>query len=240
MSRYRAAALTVATALSVATVGWPLFAVSAPALSWLTALVLPVAVVLLINDLVEGFAARQLAVSIGLVAVAVAVRALSPGVSGLEPIWLVVIVAGRALGASAGFVIGSGAVFASAIATGGVGPWLPHQMALAGLIGIGAGLLPRNQGAERWLLAGYGAVAGLLFGWGMNLWFWPTAHGLQPALALDLSAPLSERAAALVRFSLATSLGFDLPRAALTAALLLTLSPRLLASVRRIAQPAAA
>ena len=53
-------------------------------------------------------------------------------------------------------------LFASALLTAGVGPWLPFQMLGAGWVGFLAGCLPRATGrAEVALLAAYGAVAGL-------------------------------------------------------------------------------
>lgn len=236
----RPAALAAAVALGSVVLGWPLFATSQLALPpAVTTLVVPLALAVLIDDLVRtDFDARNTAVLASLIALAAIARMVSPGVAGIEPIWVVLIVAGRALGAAAGFAIGVGAIATSALMTGGVGPWLPYQMILAGWIAMGAGWLPRAEGpAERWWLAGYGAVAGVLFGWGMNLWFWPSATSLQPGLALDYADSPLERLGALVQFSAMTSLGFDLPRAALTATLLLLAAPRLLRGIRRLTRP---
>ena len=61
-----------------------------------------------------------------------------------------------------GFVLGATTLFASALVTGGVGPWLPFQMLGAAWVGWGAGMLPPLRGrAEMLMLAAYGAVAGL-------------------------------------------------------------------------------
>ena len=42
-----------------------------------------------------------------------------------------------------GFVLGALTMFASALITGGVGPWLPFQMFGAAWVGFFAGCLPR-------------------------------------------------------------------------------------------------
>ena len=46
------------------------------------------------------------------------------------------------LGPGFGFVLGSVTMFASALLTGGVGPWMPFQMLAMGWVSMGAGLLP--------------------------------------------------------------------------------------------------
>ena len=63
------------------------------------------------------------------------------------------------------------------------------------------------------MLAAYGAVAGLLYGLLMNLWLWPFAVGLESELSYVAGAPLSREPRPLLRLHLATSLGFDIPRA---------------------------
>ena len=238
----RAILLGAALAISAVAIGWPLFASAATAVAWqehagpvLAAAILPVALALLLDDLIRTeFGPRVIAVVAALAALAAMLRLVSPGVAGIEPIWLVVLVAGRALGAAEGFAVGVSAILASALATGGVGPWLPYQMAVAGAIGVGAGWLPRSRKGERWWLAGYGALSGLLFGVLMNLWFWPTAIGLSDAVALDFADNPLERVASLIRFSILTSLGWDAPRAVLNAVLVLLAGGRLLKAVRRV------
>ena len=56
----------------------------------------------------------------------------------------------------------------------GVGPWLPYQMFGCAFVGLVAGLLPRMTGkAEVIMLAVYGSLSGYLFGFLLNLQFWP-------------------------------------------------------------------
>jgi len=194
-----------------------------------------VTLALIASDIVSTkFSTKTIAVMGVLTAIAVVLRPIGAGVAGIEPIWLIIILTGRALGAAAGFVIGCTAIIASAFVSGGVGPWLPYQMMVAAWIGMFAGLLPRLRGKfEAGLLAIYGFFATFLYGWLLNLWFWPTAVGLQSAIDFDVNASTGQRLISWVRFSTATSLGFDIPRAILTAALLLFGSRPLLAAIRR-------
>ncbi|MGL5861129.1 MAG: ECF transporter S component, partial [Phycicoccus sp.] len=131
-------------------------------------------------------------------------------------------------------------LFASALLTGGVGPWLPFQMLGAAWVGWGAGLLPRARGrVEIALLAGYGALAGLLYGLALNLSFWPFATGMAGELSFVPGAPVADNLRRFLGFSLATSLGWDLGRA-LTNAVLISVTGRpVLGALRRAARRAA-
>ena len=169
-------------------------------------------------------------------------RVLSAGTAGLEPLFFVVIVAGRVLGPGVGFVSGSLALLTGALLTGGVGPWLPYQMLCAGGVGLGAALLPVRPGTrpERWVLAGYALVTGLLFGLVMNLWFWPfLGAGAASGMSFVPGASVVENLRHYGVFYLATSLGWDLPRGVLNAVLVLLAGPALLRVFRRAARRAA-
>ena len=61
-------------------------------------------------------------------AVNAVLRALSPGLAGVELTFFLLILAGRVYGPGFGFVLGCTSLFASALLTAGVGPWLPFQM----------------------------------------------------------------------------------------------------------------
>ena len=103
-----------------------------------------------------------------------ALRVPSPGINGFEPEWFLLILSARVFGRGFGFVLGAVAFFASALITGGVGPWLPFQMLAAAWVGFGAGCLPPMRGfPERLMLAGYGVVSALAYGLLTNFWFWP-------------------------------------------------------------------
>jgi energy-coupling factor transport system substrate-specific component len=176
-----------------------------------------------------------------LAATAAALRAIGAGIAGLEPIWVVIVLGGYALGAGFGFVLGAVCLLASALLTGGVGPWLPFQMIGAAWVGLAAGMLAGRLPvrAEIPLLAGFSALAALSYGWLLNLWFWPTATGLPEAIAFAPGAGPAANLQHWIAFSLATSLGYDLPRAVLTCVAVLLLGRRVLTALRRTSRLAA-
>ncbi len=244
---------TVAALAAVSVVGaiaffWPFFvspqsvaadhATDAP---WFFAILLPLVVGVLLAEISDdGLDAKGVAMLAVLAAVATAVRPLGAGVAGLEPMFVILLLGGRALGPAFGFALGSLAMFTSALLTAGVGPWLPFQMVAAGWFAMGAGLLPQIRGkAEIGMLMAYGALASLAYGFLMNLSFWPWALGDGSELSFVPGAPLSENIARWFAFNLATSLGWDIPRAVLTAVLTLVAGPVLLRAVRRATRRAA-
>ena len=137
-----------------------------------------------------------------------------------------------------GFVFGSLALFASALITGGIGPWLPFQMLAAAWIGFGAGSLPAARGlTERLLLAGYGGAAALVYGMLTNFWFWPFV-GSETSYSFVPGAGIATNLHRFLLFDLTTSMGFDLTRAVTCAALILLLGRPVLAALRRAARRA--
>ena len=207
----------------------------------LFALVMGLVVVVVLAQMSQGvLTSRSIALLGLLVAVVTALRPLGAGLAGIEPLWVVVIVGGWALGPAFGFALGSVSLFTSALVTAGVGPWLPFQMIAAGWIGLGAGIIGRRlvNRQSRFLIAGYGLCAAFAYGLLMNLWFWPTAVNLPAQLAFDVTAGAPENLAQWWRFSVATSLGFDIPRALVTAILLAFAGPALVSLLRRGLVPA--
>ena len=96
--------------------------------------------------------------------------------------------------------------------------------------------LPAGTGrTERWVLAGYTAGACLLYGTVMNLWFWPFGAGGASSIAYVAGAGLATNLRHFVAFDLATSLGFDVPRAVLNALLVLAVGAPVLVALRRAA-----
>ncbi len=208
---------------------------------WFFALLLPLVVSVLFAEISGGgLDAKGIAMLAVLAAVATALRPLGAGVAGLEPMFVILLLGGRALGPAFGFALGSLSLFTSALLTAGVGPWLPFQMVAAGWFAMGAGLLPQIRGrAEILMLMAYGAVASLAYGLLMNLSFWPWALGEGSELSFVPGASLGENLGRWVAFSVATSLGWDVPRAVLTAVLTLLAGPVLLRAVRRATRRAA-
>jgi energy-coupling factor transport system substrate-specific component len=210
---------------------------------WLFALLLGLLAVVCLAEVTAGRLDAKTIAVLGVAAAAGgALRLLSAGTAGLEPMFFVVIVAGCVLGPGVGFVSGALAVTKGALLTGGVGPWLPFQMICAGGIGLGAGLLPARAGgrAERWVLAAYALATGLAYGVLMNLWFWPFLGTSAPTgMGFVPGAPLGENLDHYALFYLTTSLGWDLPRGVLNAALVVLAGPALLRVFRRGARRAA-
>jgi len=256
MSQVHAVALrprTVAALLAVSAVGviaffWP-FVVAPDSLAadhasdapWFFALLLPLVVGVLLAEISDGgLDAKGVAMLAVLAAVATAVRPLGAGVAGLEPMFVVLLLGGRALGPAFGFALGNLAMFTSALLTAGVGPWLPFQMVAAGWFAMGAGLLPQIRGrAEIAMLMVYGAIGSLGYGLLMNLSFWPWALGDASSLSFVPGAAVTENLGRWLAFTVATSLGWDIPRAVLTSVLTLLAGPVLLRSVRRATRRAA-
>jgi len=241
--RWRAAVtLTATTVVGLAAFLWPFLAKPGSSLAhntdspWLFVLLIALLAALVMAELSGGgLDAKTVAVLGVLAAAGGALRVFSAGTAGLEPIFFLVVVAGRVLGRGMGFVLGALAVLVGAFLTGGIGPWAPFQMIAAGWVGFGAGCLPRANGrSERMILAAYGLVAGLLYGLVMNLWFWPFVTSGAPAgMAFVSGQTMASNLSHYGAFYLATSLAWDLPRGVLTAVLVLVAGRPVLASLRR-------
>ena len=120
------------------------------------------------------------------------------------------------LGRGFGFVLGAVTLFASALLTGGVGPWLPFQMLGAAWVGFGAGCLPPapRPARGRGCVAAYGAFAGIAYGFLLNLWFWPFTGGLASGLSFVAGrAAAGEPARNSSRSASRRRSGFDLAAA---------------------------
>ena len=233
-------ALLLASAVGAMAFGWPFLlgpgsldhAGDAP---WLFVLLLALLGAVAGAELASGgMDAKTVALLGSLAAVGGALRVLGAGTAGLEPMFFLLVVAGRVLGPGAGFLLGGLAVLVGGVFAG-IGPWTPFQMFAAGWVTLGAGLLPRASGwPERAMLAAYGFVAGLGFGAVMNLWFWPfLASGTPDGAAFVAGAPVLDNLRSYAVFYVLTSLGWDLARAVLTALLCLFAGRPVLAALRR-------
>jgi energy-coupling factor transport system substrate-specific component len=245
------AMVVLASAVGIVAFTWPLFAPAGSTVvahaqdaPWIFAITLPLVLAVLLADVADGgLDAKGVALLGVLSAAAAALRPFGSGHAGFEPMWIVLVLGGRALGPGFGFCLGATGMFSSALLTGGVGPWLPFQMMAAAWVGLGAGLLPRATGRrETLLLASYAAVACILYGFLMNLWFWPfltSDSGFPPALSYVPGAPFTVNAVHWLRFDVATSLGFDIPRAVLTVVLVVVAGRAVLVALRRASRRAA-
>ncbi|RII16982.1 hypothetical protein DSC45_14560 [Streptomyces sp. YIM 130001] len=245
------AALVLVSAVGVVGFGWPLLADSGSGLTahardapWLFAALLPLLVGVVAATIAEsGLGAKAVAMLGVLAAVGAALRPLGAGTAGLEPMFFLMVLAGRVLGPGFGFVLGSVTMFASALLTGGVGPWMPFQMLSMGWVAMGAGLLPgpeRLRGrAELALLALYGALSALAYGTVMNLYGWTIVPGLGSGVSFRPGDPLHENLVRFLAYCMATSLGWDLGRAAITVVLTALAGAVVLKALRRATRRAA-
>ena len=239
--------LATISLIGVVAYAWPFFVDPGAALDtshsadapWFFVLLLPFLAAVVIAELSSGGIDAKAVAMLGmLAAVGAALRALSPGAAGLEPSFIVIVIGGRVFGRGFGFVLGCLTLFAGALITGGVGPWLPFQMFAGGWVGLFAGMLPRGTGRSEVLaLAAYGLVAGMLYGMLLNLWFWPfAAYG--PEVTYVPGDPLTANLHRYWVFWATTSLGWDVPRGVLTAGAVLLAGRPVMAALRRTARRA--
>lgn len=248
LRRSSAAVLLVASLLGLVAFTWPLLVdpVGSENLAhsgdapWIFLALLPLLFAVIVAELSEGTIDAKAVALLGVLAACGAALRLPGGVTGFEPMFFVFIPAGRIFGRGFGFVLGALTMFASALITGGVGPWLPFQMFGAAWVGFFAGCLPPARGrAELWMLAAYAFVAGLAYGLLLNMWFWPYGASAGSEVSFVPGAGLAENLRRFWGFHLATSLGWDLPRAVINAVLVLVIGGPVLAALRRVARRAA-
>ena len=243
--------LTVATVIGLMMLCWPLLLQAEPGQRveppFLFLALLPLVVVVVLAEMAEGgMDSRVLAVLGVLTAVNAVMRGLGAGTAGIELVFFLLVLSGRVFGAGFGFVLGCTSLFASALLTAGVGPWLPFQMICAAWVGMFAGLLPRRVGG-RWevaMLAAYAVVAAYAYGLLMNLSFWPFALGIvvpgrEGSLSYVAGAPALENAHRFLVYTLLTSTGgWDTGRAITSCIAVVVLGPAILTTLRRAARRA--
>lgn len=253
LSRRSAGVLALATAAGLMMFVWPLLVRVPPETRvdppFVFLALLPVVLAVVLAEISEGgIDSRVLALLGVLSAVNALMRVVSAGTGGVELVFFLLVLAGRAFGAGFGFVLGVTSLFASALMTAGVGPWLPFQMLCAAWVGMGAGLLPRRV-TGRWeiaMLAVYGVVASYAYGLLMNLQGWPfnlgvagqdTVPGYDGSLSFVPGDSVWHNLGRFVDYTLITSTGsFDTGRAVTTAVGVVLLGPAVLSTLRRAAR----
>jgi energy-coupling factor transport system substrate-specific component len=248
LGRRSSVLLALTTTFGVVAFGWPLMIHGNASVNnahsgdapWIFVALVPLLLGIVMAELSEGAIDAKAVALLGILAACfAALRVPSPGINGFEPEWFLLVLAARVFGRGFGFVLGAVAMFASALATGGVGPWLPFQMLAAAWVGFGAGCLPPLRGLpERVLLAGYGVVAALAYGLLTNFWFWPFGAGTTTRYSFAPGIGVLANLHRFLLFDLTTSMGFDLTRAATTAVLILVLGRPVLAALRRTSRRA--
>lgn len=239
--------LTSLAVLSVIIFLWPLFvdpesllAETSQAPLYL-ALVIPLVLAAIIAEISEdGFDVKAVAMLGVLTAMVAVIRPFGAGTAGFEAVFFIIILGGRAFGPGFGFILGNTGLFASALLTAGIGPWLPYQMLATAWVGFFAGLLPQTRGKKETLtMMFYAVVAALSYGFLMNMSFWPYALGVSTDLSFTPGAPLLENLHTFFIFSVTTSLAWDLGRAIFTAFLLWLTTAPILGALRRANRRAA-
>lgn len=228
---------------------WPLFApdlalfrrahnFNSHAAGWLALLVAACAALLLTSLISRKLIDSKIVAIVGVLTAAISVlRLLGAGAVGIEPMWFLLIIAARIFGSEIGMCIGIVAMAASAILSGGVGPWLSFQMFAAGWVALGVSLIPRRivGRAEIAALASYGIFASLIFGALMDLQLWPWLLGEDTQLSYVLGGSVVENLHRFIIFHLATSLAWDIPRAILTATLIIATGRPILSALTNTA-----
>jgi energy-coupling factor transport system substrate-specific component len=163
----------------------------------LTAALVGLSVVALLIELQgQAINAKTVAMLGVLVAVTSVLRFIEvafPMPGGFSPVFAPIIISGYVFGGRFGYLMGTFTLLASALITGGVGPWLPYQMFTAGWAGLTAGWLTKIPGMKRpgtnghpslelgaWdlgFLSFFGFLWGFLYGIIINVYFWPFAAG---------------------------------------------------------------
>lgn len=232
--------LILVSAAGAALFAWPFLGLPAPAFAPALAVALAaVAAVALLETGARRLDARGLALLAAIAAVDAALRmAVVTGIGGFSPIFFLVLCAGFALGADFGFLAGALALLVSAVATGGIGPWLPYQVFATGWVGALAGVAGRPwrgavRGPQLAVLAGVGIVTGYAFGALMDVWDWSSFFaggelGWSPGMAAGRALTR------FARFYAATSFAYDSFRAAGNAAAVLLLGAPVVAALRRM------
>ena len=104
-----------------------------------------------------------------LIAIAVVSRSLFALLPHVKPVAAIVILAGLYFGGEDGFMVGAMTAVLSNFHFG-QGMWTPFQMLAWGVVGLLAGILAKPLKKHVWLLALYGAFAGVLFSAIMDVW----------------------------------------------------------------------
>jgi len=185
---------------------------------------------------------RGVALLAAIAAIDTALRlAVIEGIGGFSPIYFLVLCAGYVFGASFGFLAGALSILVSAIAGGGMGPWVPYQVFAVGWVGVAAGLAGQWSRGSRlpdWrdvlVLAAVGAVMGWVVGALLDITDWIPVYRGNPTLGW---LPGMDAATSLVhfgRFYLLTSLAYDTFRAVGNVLMVLALGAPVMAALARL------
>lgn len=245
MTGWRSRVMTAAmVVIGLGWLVWPLVdSLSAPSrrqvndeAPWVLAAALAMAVALattLWRD--SGRSARVMGVLGSLVIVNCLVRALiTPRLMGIEPVYVVPLVAGIAFGGPAGMLVGVWSCAASSALIDSVSTALPAQMLVWGCTGLLGALLTRTGHVAAWLwgiVVGFagGPVAGLF----LNLTGWPT-DTVPGDVGFLIGLGTAQNGLRLLRYTAQTSLAYDCMRGLTTALGMALVGLPLIIALRRV------
>ena len=222
---------------------WPFGSSGLPASTpaWTLALACVVAL-FLVEVGTRQLDSRAVALLAAIAAIDTALRlAVIEGIGGFSPIYFLVLCAGYVFGASFGFLAGALSILVSALAGGGVGPWVPYQIFAVGWVGVAAGLAGQWSRGSRipdWrdvlVLAAVGGVMGWIVGALLDITDWIPVYRGNPSLGW---LPGMDTATSLVhfaRFYVLTSLAYDTFRAVGNVLMVAALGAPVLAALTRL------
>jgi|SRR5579864_6109692 len=231
-------------AVSLAGVGlffWPFIASAAPPQTFSFAIALGVVAVLAFIELsTRRLDARRFALLAAIAALDAGLRlVLVVGVGGFSPIFFLILAAGYVYGPSFGFLCGATSLLASAVATGGIGPWLPYQLIACGWVGMAAGLAGTGRTGmttkrDVLVLAAVGLVTGYVFGALLDVWDWTTFYRAAPSFGWLPGLSLGDALARFGHFYAATSAVYDSFRAVGNVIVIAILGAPVLAAFARL------
>lgn len=203
---------------------------------------MPILIALTLIEFSTGeIGSRQLAVLGVLTAVNAVVRLLGAGTAGIETAFFLIIIGGYIFLSSFGFILGSTSILVSALLGAGVGPWLPFQMMAAGLVGLGAGALPKftRKLPQLATLIAFAIFASYAYGALMTLWNWPFLAGSDSTLSYIGGASITENLTRFINYEIITGgLLWDTARALTTSILIGLTAPALITTLNRAANRA--
>jgi energy-coupling factor transport system substrate-specific component len=224
---------------------WPFLGSGLPANTpaWTLALAC-VAGLVLVEAGTRQLDSRAVALLAAIAAIDTALRlALIEGIGGFSPIFFLVLCAGYVFGTSFGFLAGALSMLVSALAGGGMGPWVPYQIFAVGWVGVAAGLAGhrrRQSGTPGWhdilVLAGVGAVMGYVVGALLDITDWVPVYRGNPSLGWLPGMGAATSLLHFARFYLLTSLAYDTFRAAGNVLMVLALGAPVLGALARFRQ----
>ncbi len=220
---------------------WPFFGSGLPANTPAWALTIGcVAGLFLVEAGTRELDSRAVALLAAIAANDTALRlAVIEGIGGFNPIYFLVLCAGYIFGTSFGFLAGALSILVSAIAGGGVGPWVPYQVFALGWVGVAAGLAGHWRAhppgwRDLLMLASVGAIMGWLFGALLDITDWVPVYRGNPTLGWDPGMSPATSLLHFARFYLVTSLAYDTFRAVGNVVMVLALGAPVLAALARL------